>query len=183
MVPASNDSPDLFPPDKVRAMQIIAFGLICGLGSFLLIVIWLVNGPAHTHAHAVGQLPILSFVAMAVFATNFVLFSILPGLITRQGVQNVIAGKWQQQSRNFPRPPTTIAEYLQALQQTTMIVGLALLEGAGFMAGIAYMLEGRLFALSIAIVILLIMLIRFPTLQRARDWMARCAEQIEQFRS
>lgn len=169
-------------------MQIIAGALIAGLTFFCLIVVFLVNGPAHVQLVGRNQLPIISFVAIAVFVGDVILSLVLPRIIARQGVQNVLSGKWeasrgQSQSRRYPPPPATIADYLQLQLQTAMIVGLAVLEGAGFFACITYLLEGRIFVLCIIVAIILIMLMQVPTARRARQWMAQQADRIEQLRA
>jgi len=162
-------------------MQIIAAAMIAGLTLFLLIDIWLVNF-VHVKMQNPRPLPILSLIAVVVFSSNLLFSLLLPNIIARQAVQNIVAGKWQGRARNTLRPPSTIAEYLHTIQQSKMIVAFALLEGAGFLAGIAYLLEGRVFTLCIVIVVILVMLSIFPTAQKCRDWMTKRAEQIERLR-
>jgi hypothetical protein len=180
----ANGDADLYPVPKLRVAQIIAGALIGGLSTFFLIVLFIVSATGKPQvAQNNPQIPIISFVAIAIFVVNLVLFLVLPASITGQGLKAIISGKWQQLSHNNPRPPTTITEYLQALHQTTLIVALALLEGAGFFACTAYMLERQWYTACLAIVLILIMAINFPTASRARNWMIRSADQLEELRN
>ena len=67
---------------------------------------------------------------------------------------------------------------LLSVRQTTMIVRLALLEGAGFFCAIAYFLEGSVYALIGVGVILAIMIAVFPTEAGVRAWMERQLEAV-----
>jgi hypothetical protein len=62
------------------------------------------------------------------------------------------------------------------------MVGMALLEGAAFLAGIAYLLEGSPAALGMMAAVVAIMLIRSPTAGRMQDWIVRQAEELERLR-
>ena len=60
---------------------------------------------------------------------------------------------------------------LAQLYQTQLIVGAALLEGAAFFAGIAFMLERDPIAAGMALVLLAVLAARFPTRDRIEAWL------------
>jgi hypothetical protein len=59
-----------------------------------------------------------------------------------------------------------------------LIVGVAILEGAAFFAGVATLLVGGPIAPAIAIVLLIAIIARFPTESRAQLWLDRQREKL-----
>jgi len=81
-----------------------------------------------------------------------------------------------------PLDPASTTGKLVQLFQSQLIIGAALLEGAAFFAGIAYMLERSPLALATAIVLLIALAARFPTSGRVHAWFDRQRELIEEDR-
>jgi hypothetical protein len=71
---------------------------------------------------------------------------------------------------------------LAQLYQTQLIVGAAMLEGAAFFAGIAFMLERNPIAAAVALVLLAVLAARFPTRDRVAGWLDRQLELIKEER-
>jgi hypothetical protein len=65
-----------------------------------------------------------------------------------------------------------------AVRQTTMLVGLAPLEGAAFFGCIAYLMEAQPLALVVPGIAMFLMLCRFPTRNRVRDWLVHQTDRL-----
>ncbi len=61
------------------------------------------------------------------------------------------------------------------MRQTTLIVGLAPLEGTAFLGCIAYLIEANPLALAVVGVAVCLMLYKFPTEGRVRTWLEQQA--------
>jgi hypothetical protein len=164
---------------RVRTMQIFAATLCGGVAIFAAIALYLVDqdGPLG-QVPAPGDLPILSVAALVMLGICVPLGLFLPNMILRGTLQRIAAGTWTP-------PPVSVdaaagpsryasdeARLLQA-RQTLMIIACALLESAGMLAAMAYLLEGQSFALTTTAVALALMLFQFPTQGRVRDWLER----------
>lgn len=55
--------------------------------------------------------------------------------------------------------------------QAKIIIGAAILEGTAFLNLTAYMIEGHLYSLAVAGVLLLLILMHFPTVGGVEDWL------------
>jgi hypothetical protein len=88
-------------------------------------------------------------------------------------VRQIVARTWTPPEGADPAQFAGDDAQLMAVRQTTMIVANALLEGAGMMACMAYLLEGQPFTLTIVAVLVVFMLFQFPTRERVRAWLER----------
>lgn len=168
-----NDSDATVPPEQLRVMQIIAGALPLGLICFLAIV--LVLGGGQQQQQPVPGLPMVSLVAAAGFVGCVLLSFIFPSAITRTGLRQIVDGTWKEPEGVKSEPVSSTPAKLLSLRQTTMIVGLAPLEGAGFFGCAAYLVEHQVAVLSIAGVAILLMLLRFPTAGRVSAWLEQQA--------
>jgi hypothetical protein len=91
-------------------------------------------------------------------------------------------GAWKLPLQTIAADFRTDASKLLAVRQTSMIVGLALLEGAAFFACIAYLLEGQLWVLAIILTAMVLMMVSFPTEGRVQSWLAWQADQLDELR-
>lgn len=174
---------DLLPRQRLRTMQIIAGSMLVAVMALLAVSLYLVlvqnNGQGLA---APADVPFISLMAVLVLAVDAPLALVFPGVQLSKALRQVAAGTW-------PLPPgadplafhTDIAKLL-ALRQTTMIVTLALLQGAGFLGGIAYLLEAQPVALAVAGVAFVFMLAGFPTEARVRAWLERQVELLAELR-
>jgi hypothetical protein len=71
---------------------------------------------------------------------------------------------------------------LWTLYQTRLILVAALLEGAGFMQAIFYLMEGQTFSLAVALVLLAWLALLFPTRAGVEEWVERQQELARQGR-
>ena len=170
-----NQGDDLLPSEQLRATQIIATSLLVGLLIFCGIALWLVR------RHGGGLIPgleVITWFAIAMFVIEVPLSFVVPRIVTRQQLKGIVEGK----SPSGSRPTGGIAGQLAAVYQAAMIIGLALLEGVGFLACIAYLLEGRPENLGIIAMVVILMMARFPRADRALAWMHEQAEELERLR-
>jgi hypothetical protein len=173
--------PDTVPPGILRTMQIIAGALVAGVCVFLGIVLYLVfvqnNGQGQ--APPGGGLPLISIVAVAMMVVNVPLSVLIPRISTLAALRQIAAGTWTP-PEGSARPSDTTMRRLLAVRQTTLIIGLALLEGAAFLGCIAYLLEAQPYVLAVTGVAILLMLLQFPTESRVLAWLDRQADQLRE---
>ena len=150
---------DLIPQQRLRAMQIIAGALPAGVIMFLGIVLFLVFGQANAPPQ-MQNLPIVSILAAGFLVIAGSMSFIVPQIITQTALQQLAA---QSAADDVGR--------LLALRQTTLMIGLALLEGAAFFGLVAFLTERQPLALIVPGIALFGMLMRFPTENSVRNWM------------
>ncbi len=73
----------------------------------------------------------------------------------------------------------TRCQLLLGVLRSTHIVACALLEGAAFLAVIAYMTEGFIGSLGLVLFLVLSLAARFPTKSRMLAWVRQTSEEIE----
>jgi hypothetical protein len=167
---------------RVRVMQIIAAALLLGLLSFTGIVVHLVLSGANPPPPQ-DQPPVLTYMALGMFLLQALLALLIPRKITAYNIHQVAAGTWKP-----PGQPVAAAHFptdddkLLAIFQTSLIIQLALLEGAGFFACIAYLLEQQAITLVVNGLVVLFMLIAFPSLGRVRGWLAQQSQRMVDIR-
>lgn len=148
---------------RVRTLQIICFGLAGGVAIFGAIVGFLAfSGQAPLAAPA--GLPVLSIVAAAVFVSSLAAAFALPAAMARS----------QLEAARRLGVGADVDHRLRAFQAST-IVGMALPEGAAFMALIAFLVEGQLWTLGLAFAAVAIIFLRMPTVGKAEEYLAESA--------
>jgi hypothetical protein len=174
-----NDSDDFVSPQRVRTAQIIAGALIMGLVSFgaIAVAIQIMQKPLPGQAQFT-RMPIISYVAFYLFVIQVPLSFFIPQIVTRTTVAKLVKTGDKVQAS----PSSNLSDLLWAIFQSSLIIGLAMLDGAGFFAGIAYLLEGLPGVLVILAAVVLMMLLRFPTSNRVQAWMVQQADLMEQLR-
>jgi hypothetical protein len=126
--------------------------------------------------------PIVSFLAVGMFCMCAPLAFIIPNIQTRSALRHILNGTWKLPPGADPALFATAGSKLMMLRQTTMIVGLALLEGPAFMACISYLLEAQVFVLGLVGAAVILMLGKFPTEARIRAWLERQAAVLSDMR-
>ncbi len=191
-----NQTPNTSIDQITRTIQIIMGALIAGVTIFLLIVVFLVHflgfGAPAGAAAAPGQaaranpaagaqsIPILTYIAAGMGVMLLPLSFILPDRIAAQSLRSK-AVRPPDASSN----PTTnsAASPGQAVTpavafQSSAIIGGALNEGPAFLAGIAYLIEQNPIALGVMVVLLAVMVARFPTRGRIERWIEQQEEKL-----
>jgi hypothetical protein len=153
-------------PPRVRTMQIIALSLAASASSAILLFLYLrLSSAAPVHPE-----PVLSYIAAAFLAVNVGLSFALPRLIG------------EAQLKQLARRGDVAPQQLVDVYQTTMIVGLALLEGGAFFCAIAYFVEGPLWVLLPVVIAIVLMALRLPTESAVLNWLGAAAERVQELR-
>ncbi len=167
---------------RIRQLQVIALALIAGLVIFLGIVIGLVQSRGQGVNPPEGT-PILSYVAVAFLSVEVLLWLIVPAQLARGQVVKIAAGTWRPAGPNVkPGQFESDVDKLLAVQQATTIIGMALLEGVGFVGCIAHLMEGEWLGVAVAGIVLVSMLATFPTFAGVAAWLERQQATIDELR-
>ena len=146
----------------VRSLQIIHVALMAGVAAYLVFIAS--NGLQFSEdPYALPLIP-LGFAVMSV-----VMSFVVPPIV-RQASLAAFRGK-----------PQIAAESLVGPLQTGHIVGMAMLEGAGFLT--CFGLTGGFggaprWFLAVPIALLVLMLIRFPRVASVADWVSTAREEV-----
>jgi hypothetical protein len=166
----------------VRPMQIIVFALFTGLLSFLVVIVTMRLGqqPAGQPAHQ----PFVSYIALIAAFVAPVAGWLVPQMIASSMPQAVVDGKLAANAAM-----AHVAEEMKPLHslvatyQTTLIVRCAILEGAGFFNGVAYLFERQQMNAIAAVALAVLILIQFPTSGRLVSWVEGELNTINRLRS
>jgi hypothetical protein len=191
-----SSTPDASIEQITRTTQIIMGGLIAGVTSFLVIVVFLVHflgfgaraGAVGAPAQAAGanpaataqSVPILTYVAAGMGAILLPLSFILPGYIAAQSLRSGAVGPPDGSSRPSRKLAASPREAVTAAGafQTSAIIGGALIEAPTFLAGVAYLIEQNPIALGVMLVLLAAMFVRFPARGSVERWIERQEERL-----
>ncbi len=155
--------------------QIIIGALAAGVVSFLIIVIVFLG--AHVEPFDPGA--IVSMV-MAAFALTVILVRLfIPGTIVSSGCRKIAQGTWTSTQPNIATPDTNEGKLLQ-LFLTKTIIGAALLEGGAFGNLVAFMIEGQIYSIILAVLFLLGILIGFPTRRGLAEWLETQLRRVQE---
>ena len=178
------ESDDRLVATRLFTTQIIAGSLVMGVVVFLGIACYVVYGqpavddPAPAH----DTLPIITLVAFAMLVGTAGASLILPRQFTQTAVRNIAAGTWPVPPGTDPKDCEGDTIKLLATWQTSLIMGLAPLEGAAFTGCIAFLVERRPYALAVVAIGVVAMLMRFPTDGRLRAWLSQAGEEVNSMR-
>ena len=155
---------------QVRVMQLITIALAMGVLVFGIVVVAMgpqedrnprepapanqageasAKAPPEEAPEEEGQ-PLIAYMGALFALLSFGPGLLLPRFLARQG-----AGKGG----------------LVELYQTTLIIGMAIFEGAAFFNLVAYMIDGQAFSVAIAAILFLIILMHFPQVSRVQEWL------------
>ncbi len=152
----------------LRTNQIIIGALVMGIVVFLVILLVVFGA----RVEPLDGQAMISFV-MAGFAANLLIIRLIaPALIVNSVRGKIAAGTWDPSHGNpqFQVASTDEGKLLQ-LFQTKTIVGAAILEGAAFGNLVAFLLEGQVYTLVIAVLFALGILVSFPTRNGLAEWL------------
>jgi hypothetical protein len=160
---------------RVKVMQIVAAAIMTGLAVFIVIAHFVgQNNPPP----APGRTPVVTYLSLVLIVSAVPMAFVVPMTIERAAVQNVAR---QAGPAGSPDDPALIGRLL-AVRQTSLIVSLALIEGAGFFSAIAYLIEREPLALGGALGALVLMATRFPTFAAVAAWLQRQKEAVAALR-
>lgn len=156
------------PTARLRTLQIIAgaftWGVVCCFG----IMLYLASQQGFDEP---GSSRMISSVAALVLVFNCIANVFLQVILIRAGMNTMV-----KQDRSLDD------EKLLNLRQTTLLVYLALIEGAAFLCCIALLLERQSFVIGLILGAIFIMIWQFPTKGRVERWMDRQRSLLEDVR-
>jgi hypothetical protein len=165
-----------------RPMQIIVFALTTGLVIFLAVVATLPIGGQQ--AGEPPREPFLSYLGIAAAIIALFVWAIVPRVFAGKMRQSIVEGK-PLECHGLAHTTEDMRQIkpLIVVHQTNLIVGCAILEGAGFFNAVAYMLEHQQMNLLAAAVLALMILTQFPTGSRLVSWIEDELATIDRLRS
>lgn len=161
-----------------RTTQIIVAALAGGLLVFLAIVLIVEppGPPAGPGRDNPLKLPFLTMIAVGIGIACLIMSFVAPGLLVSNGLKQLVerppgepapTDPWKE----GPTLPSNDVGGLLRLFQTQLIMASALVEGAGFFALIAYMIDRHPVALGFGAFLIAALLARFPTFERVHGWL------------
>jgi hypothetical protein len=162
----------------VRTMQIICGALAAGVIAFLVVVLVLRGTP-----DPAAEPDVLTYVSIGFFLVILVVSMIVPRAILQSQLAQIARGTWKP-PQQLPAGYDVSSESAKLLMayQTHMIMRLAMLEGAGFFALVAYQVEGHWLSLGVAICALALLLSQFPTRGRLESWAEHARSKMQEMR-
>ena len=159
-------SDDSQQTQQLRTMQIIVIAMVGGAAVFTAIAIYtqtagLFPPPAQ---------PLLTYIAPAASLVQLALLVLVPRLAVAAQRRRIAQTKWRLADPDRYRPPFDENGALWGLYQNRLIIQLAFLEGACFFLLIAYMIEGTIACLMLALLFLCGMAVLFPLRERVERW-------------
>ena len=145
---------------SVRTMQIIAAALMIGVLSFLLVVLLMTKGDVL----GLNNPSLITLIAAGFGFLMIVIHFVVPGVISNQQIGNSVAGGQKGVDEESKK------QQVLAIFQIQLIVGLALLEGAAFFNLIALMIGKSGFSLGVVVLLVCLMLMKFPTRDKVSFW-------------
>lgn len=160
--------PDLGP--RLLTMRIIHGALCLGVLIFLGIALYhRLQGGMHSSP------PLLTYLAAGWAVVTLGVVGIVSGVIDKSWRRQMAQGKWP---RETPPPSDPYIRWV-LLYQTRLIIRMGFLEGAAFLAVIAYLIEGQALSLGLAGGLLLVMFILFPTRVGIDSWVETQRSRME----
>ncbi len=163
-----NENPQEDLSGPVRVMQIIVLAFAMGLLFFLAIVCVVRRGGMRG---AFDAMPLFTLIGLGLAVMMLVARAIVLQVLTTNARRGILRGASAVgREKSSSDLPDRAAAQLVAVYQTRMIVGLALLEGPGFLLLIVHMIERSPWSLAAAILIIFGIIAHFPTRERVAEW-------------
>jgi hypothetical protein len=155
---------------RIQIMQIVAAALTIAATIFLIVVVVLqLTG----HAPKPPKTPTLTYVGIVFTFMVVVGFATLPQSIVAVGRKRIARNQGEEGAND-----KIIS--LCGLYQTSMLIGLALLEGAIFFQLLVFQIEGQQLNLLLAMLLLTGMVLQFPTRPRVESWIEKQQEKLNE---
>lgn len=167
-----SDEQQRFLKKSLLTMQIIAGALIQGIIIFLIVVLSL---PAPPNRLAIFN----PYIGLGVALLAMVMSLVIPNVIMNSTKKSLIKGRPIDLPKQFGEVSDLgFLTPLAGFFQTKMIIAMALLEGAAFFNLLSYMMERQAFSLAIVGMLLLAMMMNFPTRRGLEKWLAEETKSI-----
>ncbi|MEZ6131949.1 MAG: hypothetical protein R3C59_25085 [Planctomycetaceae bacterium] len=152
---------------RVRGMQIITIGLMMGTLSFLTVAL-VINQAAID-----GEPDILAWMGLGFAGLIFLVHLVVPGIVTSAAL-NQVNSEALRKADDDGR-----FAMLSPVYQTRLIIACAMLEGAAFFNLVAYIVDKYVGNVIAAVVLIIMIAVRFPTLSKVEFWVQDRAREIE----
>lgn len=162
----------------LRIQQVIVAAMAMGVLVFLMVALAM-----HTTSDPPEMFGMLTMIATGAAVAGLAARAVVPVLIVRTQRQRIARGEWKP-SAEMPGG-AMIAKLgpdgaLMMLHQLRVIVGSALIEGAAFLAIIAFFIEGSPVAAGLAVLLAASLFVQFPTQRRVAAWLAEQRQLLEE---
>lgn len=145
---------------QLRVMQIIAVALMMGVLMFFGVVLMITQGAIFGQ----GNPGMMTMIAAGFAGLMIVNHLIIPALIARAQLNKL------NSEEAGPKDSDNTKDSLLAIYRTQLIITLALLEGAAFFNLVSVMIEKHMISVIAAVVLLSLMVARFPTRTKVSWW-------------
>jgi hypothetical protein len=178
---------------QTRVLQIIVVALVAGCLIFIgiAVVLNLAAEPEGEPAEAASA-PFITYIMLGFSGAAILARLTVVPLIVSSARKRIASGTWQPPTSQGVRPNPQIQHFIEqhgdtarlfGLYMTKTIIGAAFLEGASFMCGMAFLLEGHPLALAGEVVGAIGVALHFPTASGVITWIdaheRRIAEEKE----
>ena len=165
---------ELEPEKVLLTMRIIAGALMMGVIIFGLIVAMQFNGnqpnPGQPQVPQRGIPDLLTYIGAGMALLMILLRFTIPPLVARTLIRQI--------RRNESTGTRETLGRLLMAAQTKMIIEYAMLEGAAFFNLIAVMTEHSMISIGVVIVLLSLMLLNFPTMNKLVNWIEQQSKML-----
>jgi len=165
-----------------QTLQIIVGAMAAGVIMFLGVTIFLASQKVEVPPPAV---PVVTYAAIGMTIVSVVAWLFVPGIASGNMRKALVEGRAKDWGlvKNLPNAAEVgdIAP-LAAVYQTRTIISVAVLEGAAFLAIMAYMLEHQVISLCLAVALLLLILSQIPSKSKVESWLESERIAIDQLR-
>jgi hypothetical protein len=145
---------------SIRIVQIISAALMMGVLSFLFVVLMVTAGDVLRRDNP----PLIAVIAAGVGILIILIHFVLPRVITSAQMKSLRSSEWNQLDE------ATRTDRIMGVHRVQHIIGLAVLEGAAFLNLIALMIGHSMFSTVMVVLLLSLMLAKFPTETKVSWW-------------
>jgi len=176
----ANPDDDSVLAARLWTMRIILVALINGLVIFLVIA---VVQQSQANVAPIAE-PLLTYVALGYAAVGLIVSTVVPNVVAaaqRRRVARALGASMPAEPDADEVLPPDVGLWC-GVYQTRLIIGAALLEGAAFFLLTAYFIEGNILGLAGAAVLIVLLLMKFPTRAGLQRWIDRQRALLDQER-
>lgn len=175
----SHNDEDARLDQRLLVMRLILGALAVGITGFLIVVVFI---RASGGAKPPANFPLITYIGLGWALLLLPVQALFPRLIVDRAARGRALAQGTPLGPNAASPPLSERGAWYAVYQTRLIIGAAILEGGAFFLLIAYFLEGALPGLAGALVLLAVLITKFPSRTRVDSWIDQQQELIQQQR-
>jgi hypothetical protein len=166
----SNDQTFAGAAESVRGMQIIAAAMMTGVLSFMFVVLVATQG----NVFGFNKPPVLTRIGAGLGAFLILNHFVVPEIVSSVQLQRITASGLLQLDDESQYQQVT------GIYRIRLIIALAMLEGAAFLNLVVLMVEKNGLSLGVVVLLLGLMLVRFPTQHKVSSWVSYKLREIKE---